>query len=211
MEGGICEDRATRQGSREGGEEGIRIMLSELWRDINVGPLLILSSRLNSVVRPCHAIVRCIAGKDALSTLFLISVSARANLLQMQHRERRRRGGIEARNLYSLVIFKALGHTPPRFIYHSWFVSRRKRVNRWFIVESGNERTNPCDWVKWLYARNFPTISQISESGECVRLASTHLISIYFPSAHIAKKGLLYSLITYIYPFLISIYLVLPI
>lgn len=39
---------------RVGGEEGIRIMLSDPWRDINVGPLLILSSRLNSVVRP-HA------------------------------------------------------------------------------------------------------------------------------------------------------------
>lgn len=54
---------------RVGEEEGIRIMLSDPWRDINVGPLLILSSRLNSVVLPCHAVVGCIAPKDALSTL----------------------------------------------------------------------------------------------------------------------------------------------
>lgn len=108
--------------AREGGEEDIRIMLSDPWRDINVGPLLILSSRLNSVVRPCQSSVGCIAGKDALSTPLSRLVR---ELRQMQHRERE-----VSKREYCSYTRLSFSRSLSDFLFIIFGLARGKRDNR---------------------------------------------------------------------------------
>lgn len=141
--------------AREGGEEDIRIMLSDPWRDINVGPLLILSSRLNSVVRPCQSSVGCIAGKDALSTPLSRLVR---ELRQMQHRERER---YRSANIAVILVSLSPRHYLIFYLLFSVSCAGNEIIDD--LLSREEVKTNPCDLFESARARGFSIATRISE------------------------------------------------